>query len=105
MRSVLVKCFSSKFTSIGKPVSQTRLSKRNLPEPPYTVNAFLIYLVNNKHNLRVIFADYVQSKRIPVDKFNYFLEHNGYHASRGDLDVIIKFFAPPGGHNSARSGG
>ena len=63
-RAMMIKCLGSQFTNVGKPVSQQKRSTRTLPEPPYPVNAFLIFLVNNKLNLRVIFTENLQSKRI-----------------------------------------
>lgn len=63
-RPRLILCFGTQFTNIGRPHRQSRKSVRNLPEPPYAVNALLSYFINNKVNLRKIFKDQVQSKRI-----------------------------------------
>ena len=66
-RAKIIMCFGREFTNIGRAAPQQRRgSLRQLPEPPYAVNAFCAWLVNADINLRTIFADSIQSKRIKI---------------------------------------
>ena len=102
-RARLIECFGKDFTNIGKPVQKQKTGKRNLPEPPYVVNSFLTFLVNNKLNLRQIFSAEIASKRITVKQLKDFCESNHYQSSQGDFSVIVRFFTPPNAMPSARS--
>ena len=95
-------CFGHQFTNIGKPVPERKSSIKKLVEPPYAVNALLSFLVNNKINLRKVFANQIQSKRIKPQQLQDLCTSNNYQMSTGDFHAVLKFFAPPEGADSAR---
>ena len=91
----MIRCFGAEYANIGKTQSKGKRSIKALPEPPYQVNSLLTFIVNNGINLKKIYIDQIESNIIKVSQLREFCKHHRYNVTKGDLEVIIRFFKLP----------
>ena len=90
----MIRCFGSEYANYGKTTqTRSRKSVKDLPEPPYQVNALLTFIVNNQINLKKIFIDQIESNLIKVSQLKELCKNYRYNVTKGDMEVIIRFFA------------